>query len=61
MTNWRKSSHSDTQGNSCVEVAALPGAVGLRDSKDVTAGHQTVSREAFARLVNRIKSRSLDL
>jgi hypothetical protein len=31
---WRKSSHSGSQGN-CVEVAAnLPGVVAVRDSKD---------------------------
>lgn len=30
---WRKSSHSTTQAN-CVEVAHLPGAVAVRDSKD---------------------------
>jgi hypothetical protein len=32
---WRKSTRSDTGGNSCVEVAKnLPGLVGMRDSKD---------------------------
>ncbi|MFY4718879.1 DUF397 domain-containing protein [Streptomyces sp. LaBMicrA B280] len=30
---WRKSSHSSAQGQ-CVEVAAVPGAVAARDSKD---------------------------
>ncbi|MEV5827496.1 DUF397 domain-containing protein [Spirillospora sp. NPDC052242] len=30
---WRKSSHSGANGN-CVELAALPGAVGVRDSED---------------------------
>ena len=56
MTQWRKSSKSTTQGGDCVEVASLVGAVGLRDSKNTTAGHQTVSREAFGQLVRRIKS-----
>ncbi len=31
---WRKSSHSDSQGGACVEVATLPGQVLIRDSKD---------------------------
>ncbi|MFC5153701.1 DUF397 domain-containing protein [Streptomyces amakusaensis] len=30
---WFKSSYSDGTGNSCVEVAALVGRVGVRDSK----------------------------
>ena len=32
-TRWVKSSYSFANGN-CVEVAALPGAVAVRDSKD---------------------------
>jgi len=32
---WRKSSFSGDNGNSCVEVATLPdGAVAVRDTKD---------------------------
>lgn len=31
---WRKSSRSGTNGGSCVEVATIPGAVMVRDSKD---------------------------
>ncbi|MFD0905863.1 DUF397 domain-containing protein [Actinomadura sediminis] len=31
---WRKSSYSGPNGGNCVELAALPGAVGVRDSKD---------------------------
>jgi len=32
---WRKSSRSNSNGGNCVEVADnLPGAVGVRDSKD---------------------------
>ncbi|SCG70517.1 protein of unknown function [Micromonospora echinaurantiaca] len=30
---WRKSSHSGDEG-ACVEVAAIPGTVAVRDSKD---------------------------
>jgi hypothetical protein len=35
---WRKSSHSGS-GNNCVEVASMPAAVAVRDSKDPDGGH----------------------
>ncbi|MGW1144879.1 DUF397 domain-containing protein [Streptomyces sp. LE64] len=31
---WKTSSHSDSQGGACVEVALLPQRTGVRDSKD---------------------------
>ncbi|TDC53014.1 DUF397 domain-containing protein [Actinomadura sp. KC345] len=31
---WRKASHSGENGGNCVELAGLPGAVAVRDSKD---------------------------
>jgi hypothetical protein len=31
---WRKSSYSNSDGGDCVEVAACPGTVHVRDSKD---------------------------
>ncbi|MFI2650898.1 MULTISPECIES: DUF397 domain-containing protein [Micromonospora] len=34
-TGWRKSSHSGDEG-ACVEMALLPEAVAVRDSKDPT-------------------------
>ena len=34
---WRKSTRSGTNGGECVEVATVPGLVGVRDSRD-TAG-----------------------
>jgi Domain of unknown function (DUF397) len=32
--NWRKSSYSGNSGGNCTEVATIPGAVLVRDSKD---------------------------
>lgn len=31
---WFKSSYSNSEGGACVEIAALPGTVHVRDSKD---------------------------
>lgn len=40
--SWFKSSHSSSEGGACVEVAAPPGAVHVRDSK-----HHTGPRLSF--------------
>ncbi|MFE1951984.1 DUF397 domain-containing protein [Streptomyces sp. NPDC059524] len=48
---WRKSSYSGAEGGQCVEVAAGPGTVHIRDSK-VTAGPTlAVSPDAWAGFV----------
>jgi hypothetical protein len=36
QARWRTSSFSGTNGNGCVEVAFLPDAVAVRDTKDRT-------------------------
>ncbi|MEV5549499.1 DUF397 domain-containing protein [Streptomyces sp. NPDC052309] len=36
--NWFKSSYSGGSGGDCVEVAALPASVHVRDSKDTGRG-----------------------
>jgi hypothetical protein len=48
---WFKSSHSGAEGGECVEVAAGPAAVHIRDSKDAAGPVLTVSREAWAEFV----------
>jgi hypothetical protein len=60
---WRKSSRSGgSSGQSdCVEVAALSGAVGIRDSKHPTAGHLSISRSEFAALIVKVKQNEFDL
>ncbi|MDB1087594.1 DUF397 domain-containing protein [Streptomyces sp. ACA25] len=34
--NWWKSSYSGSEGGACIEVAASPRALHVRDSKDLT-------------------------
>lgn len=60
MTQWRKSSRSNTSGGDCVEVASLAGAIGVRDSKAPESGHLTLSAESFAALVMRLKRNELN-
>ncbi|USQ84710.1 DUF397 domain-containing protein [Streptomyces phaeoluteigriseus] len=48
---WFKSSHSGSQGDSCVEVAVTEGAICVRDSKDVTRPHFAVGRHEWSRFV----------
>ncbi|WP_225848179.1 DUF397 domain-containing protein [Streptomyces sp. HPF1205] len=48
---WFKSSYSGTEGGDCVEVAAAPASVHVRDSKNATGPVLTVSREAWAQFV----------
>ncbi|MER5964952.1 DUF397 domain-containing protein [Streptomyces sp. NPDC002057] len=45
--NWFKSSYSSDQGGDCVEVAACPGAVHVRDSKDTDLPSLSVSPAAW--------------
>ncbi|MEV3926847.1 DUF397 domain-containing protein [Actinomadura coerulea] len=59
MITWRKSTHSDETGGHCVELAALPYAIGIRDSKAPDAGHLTLTPRAFADLLTRAKQGAL--
>jgi hypothetical protein len=63
MTIWRKSTRSGntSEHSDCVEVARLPGTVGVRDSKAPETGHLSLPVPAFADLVARIKHSELDL
>ncbi|MFJ6719372.1 MULTISPECIES: DUF397 domain-containing protein [unclassified Streptomyces] len=45
---WFKSSYSDGTGGECVEVAACPSAVHVRDSKDTTRPALTLTPAAWA-------------
>ncbi|MFF3458971.1 DUF397 domain-containing protein [Streptomyces sp. NPDC002730] len=44
---WFKSSYSSGAGGECVEVAARPGVVHVRDSKDTTVPMLAVQAQAW--------------
>ncbi|MGW7435885.1 DUF397 domain-containing protein [Streptomyces sp. NPDC054849] len=48
---WRKSSYSGSNGGECVEVAAQPCLVAVRDSKNPDGPVFTVAAEAFGAFV----------
>ncbi|RAY15980.1 DUF397 domain-containing protein [Actinomadura craniellae] len=52
---WRKSSHSNTSGGECVEVARLSMTIRLRDSKNPGIGYLSISPREFADLLARVK------
>jgi hypothetical protein len=53
---WRKSSYSGgVNDNACVELASLPTAVAVRDSKNPHLGNLSLSMRQFAGLVDRLK------
>lgn len=63
MATWRKSSYSGSSSGQmdCVELARLPAAIGVRDSKAPEVGHLSLTVESFTALVARVKQDELDL
>ncbi|MET8487977.1 DUF397 domain-containing protein [Streptomyces tendae] len=54
---WRKSSFSGGgDGNTCVEIAALPTRVVIRDSKAPSQGTVTIPVRSFAALIQSLKT-----
>ncbi|MDQ0761761.1 DUF397 domain-containing protein [Streptomyces canus] len=50
---WFKSSYSSgTDGNSCVEIAATPGTVHVRDSKQTTGPRLSFAPTAWSAFVS---------
>ncbi|MFJ8821711.1 DUF397 domain-containing protein [Streptomyces sp. NPDC102467] len=54
---WRKSSYSGGgDGNNCVEIAALPTHIGIRDSKTPARATLTVAPTAFTPFLDGLKT-----
>ncbi|MGP3985645.1 DUF397 domain-containing protein [Streptomyces sp. 3N207] len=49
---WTKSSYSSNDGPQCVEVAATPGTVHIRDSKDKQGPQLAVTASTWADFVS---------
>ncbi|MEU5994401.1 DUF397 domain-containing protein [Spirillospora sp. NPDC047418] len=52
---WRRSSHS-TSGEHCVEVAALPENIGVRDSKDPEGPCLAFTPATWCRFTQQVKA-----
>lgn len=57
---WFKSSYSDSQGGSCVEIADLAHQVGIRDSKDKAGPALVLPSAAWAAFLTEVRSGRLD-
>lgn len=53
---WRKSARSSANGSDCVEVAELPGALAVRDSKDREGPVLLFDRDAWSVFVRDLRS-----
>jgi len=52
---WRKSSHSGTNGGSCVEAADVDGSILVRDTADREGTVLTVSPKAWHRFMSTLR------
>jgi hypothetical protein len=58
---WRKSTHSDSEGGNCVEVADLRNVIAVRDSKSPDGPKLAFGRAAFGVLACEIRAGRHDL
>ncbi|MGI8335475.1 DUF397 domain-containing protein [Actinomadura scrupuli] len=61
VARWRKSSRSNDDYGNCVELAATPTTIGIRDSKNVPGPVLELTLPRLAALLTTIKSGDLDL
>ncbi|MGK5497685.1 DUF397 domain-containing protein [Streptomyces sp. URMC 125] len=57
VLEWVKSSYSGSNNNDCVEVAATPGAIHVRDSKDIQGPQLAFAPGMWADFLSRTAGR----
>ena len=55
---WRSSSYSGSGGGNCAEVATVPSAVAVRDSKDPDGPRLAFGPEAWRAFAARVKTQA---
>jgi hypothetical protein len=58
VMNWRRASFSGSYGQNCVEVANLPRAVAVRDSKNPDGPKLTFTPAGWQAFTNRMRRRA---
>ncbi|MGD0245306.1 MAG: DUF397 domain-containing protein [Streptosporangiaceae bacterium] len=53
---WRKSTYSSSNGGNCTEVAAAPGAILVRDSKNPDGPRLTFGPDTWRAFADRVKA-----
>jgi Domain of unknown function (DUF397) len=57
---WKRSSGCDNSGGNCVEVAELPGATAVRDSKDPEGPVLVYARNEWSAFIAGVKNGEFD-
>ena len=52
---WRKSSHSGSSGDNCVEISSQPGTVAVRDTKDPGGPQLAIQSATWSAFTRRVK------
>lgn len=56
MIRWRKSTYSNGENTTCVELARLPGAIAVRDSKNTIGPQQRYSITEITAFLAEVKA-----
>ena len=54
--SWRKSSYSTSNGGNCIEVAATPHTIAVRDSKNPGGANLAFARDSWQAFTRHVKA-----